>query len=109
MRWSNHINLRITMSPRPGQDGHCGNFDTNPVDDTTDQIRARIGMGVPQHMSLFRAYQPSVPGKRETLNDCPPPKRAKAEQACRAAGRTDMDACTFDACFAGTQYVNEGM
>jgi len=109
MRWSNHINLRITMSARAGQDGHCGNFNGNAADDTTDQIRARIGLGVAQGESLFRAYQPAVPGKRKTLADCPPPQKAKAEQTCREAGRPDLMACTFDACFAGEQYVNEGM
>merc|ERR1719215_1431662 len=88
MRWSNHINLRITMAPRAGQDGHCGNANNDPADDTTDAIRARIGMGVPQGESLFRTYTPAVPGKRETLSDCPPAKKAQAEQACRAAGRT---------------------
>merc|ERR1712039_1128973 len=42
MRWSNHINLRITMTPRAGQDGHCGNFNNSPADDTTDAIRSRF-------------------------------------------------------------------
>merc|ERR1719188_2513592 len=91
MRWSNHVNVRITMAARPGQDGHCGNFNGNPGDDTQDAIRARIGLGVPQGESLFRAYMPAVPGKRETLADCPPAKKAQAQTACTAAGRTDME------------------
>jgi len=109
MRWSNHINLRITMTPRAGQDGHCGNFNQNPGDDTTVSIRDRIGMGVPQSESLFRVYMPAVPGKRPTLNECPPAKKQQATAACSMAHRTDMNECIFDACFAGTQYVNEGM
>jgi hypothetical protein len=108
MRWSNHINVRITMAPDAGQDGHCGNFNGNPADDTTEAIRARIGLGVPQAESLFRAYVPAVPGKKETLADCPAAKKVQAQQACQAAGRTD-ESCVFDACFAGSQYVNEGM
>jgi hypothetical protein len=108
MRWSNHLNLRITMTPRQGQDGHCGNFDGNPADDNTDAIRARVGLGVAQSESLFRTYQVSVPGKRETVNDCPPDKRTAAEAQCKQAGRTDLQECIFDACFAGPQYVNEG-
>jgi len=31
-----------------------------------------------------------------------------AQAACGKAGRTDMETCIFDACFAGPQYVNEG-
>jgi hypothetical protein len=110
MRWANHINLRITMSSVPGQDGHCGNFNGNPGDDTTDQIRARIGLGVPQGESLFRAYQPAVPGQRKTVDECEAGKRAAATQSCTAAGHTgaNLDGCIFDACFAGPQYVNEG-
>jgi len=109
MRWSNHINLRITMTPRPGQDGHCGNFNQNPADDSTDGIRARIGMSVPQSESLFRVYMPAVPGKHKTIADCEPTQKEMAQRACGKAGRTDMEACIFDACFAGPQYVNEGM
>jgi len=113
MRWSNHVNLRIVMTPRQGgQDGHCGNFNGNPADDTTDTIRARIGMEVPQAESLFRfytPYHPASPGKRKTIADCEPAKRAAAQQECHTAGRTDMDACMFDACFAGEQYIDEGV
>jgi len=109
MRWANHINLRIIMAPQPGQDGHCGNFNGNPGDDTTDAIRTRIGMGVAQPESLFRTYMAAVPGQRKTINDCEPATRAEADAACKAAGRSDLQACTFDYCFAGKQYVNEGM
>lgn len=109
MRWANHINLRITMPPKPGLDGHCGTFNGNPGDDTTDAIRTRIGLAVPQSESLFRSYLAAVPGKRETVADCPADKKAQAAAACQAAGRTDTDQCIFDACFAGTQYVKEGM
>merc|ERR1712146_738661 len=92
MRWSNHINVRITMAPRPGQDidGHCGNFNGNAADDTTDAIRTRVGMGVSQAESLFRAYQASVPGKRPSIDDCEPRKRDMAKAACGKAGRKDI-------------------
>jgi hypothetical protein len=110
MRWANHVNVRITMPPAAGQDGHCGNFNGNPGDDTTDQIRARVGLGVPQGESLFRAYQPAVPGQRRSINDCEATKRAAAQQSCAQAGHMGemLDGCIFDACFAGAQYVNEG-
>merc|ERR1712039_751893 len=104
MRWSNHMGMRVTMPPQPGQDGHCGNANNNAADDTTDRIRARVGYGVPQSQSLFRAYMPAVPGKRENLDDCPAAKKIQAQQECQAAGRSDLHACMFDACFAGKQY-----
>jgi len=109
MRWSNHINLRIAMTPRQEQDGYCGNFNGNPADDTTDAIRTRVGMGVPEAESLFRVYQPALPGKKKTIADCEPAKRAAAQQECRTAGRRDVNACVFDACFAGPQYIDEGV
>merc|ERR1719284_1077021 len=91
MRWSNHVNVRITMAPRPGQDGHCGNFNGNAADDTTDSIRTRVGMGVSQAESLFRAYRAPLPGKRPSIDDCEPGKRQQAQAACEKAGRTDIE------------------
>jgi len=112
MRWSNHINLRITMPPLAGQDGHCGNFNANPGDDSTEQIRDRVGLGVPRGESLFRTYQAAKPGKRQSVDDCPAHKRAKAEKDCKDAfpgiKQEKLTDCIFDACFAGKQYVNEG-
>mmetsp|Transcript_121029 Transcript_121029/g.314322 ORF Transcript_121029/g.314322 Transcript_121029/m.314322 type:complete len:540 (+) Transcript_121029:73-1692(+) len=112
MRWSNHINLRITMPPLPGIDGHCGNFNQNPGDDTTEQIRDRIGLSVPQGESLFKTYQAAKKGQRKTVNECEAPKRAKAEEDCKKAfpgiAGMKLTDCTFDACFAGKQYLNEG-
>jgi hypothetical protein len=112
MRWSNHINLRLTMAPIAGMDGHCGNFNADPGDDTTEQIRTRVGLGVAEPQSLFRNFQASVPGPRKHLGDCPADKRAKAEQACKTAHPhitgVALTDCAFDACFAGEQYVKEG-
>merc|ERR1719464_624193 len=43
-----YINVRITMHAQPGQDGHCGNFNGNPADDTRPMVRQRLGTtGVP--------------------------------------------------------------
>jgi hypothetical protein len=109
MRWSNHINVRITMAPHAGQDGHCGNFNGDSTDDTTDTIRTRVGLGVSEADSLFRHWQAAVPGKRVAITDCDPAKAMAARAQCKKAGRTDIEQCTLDGCYAGQQYIQEGM
>merc|ERR1711879_712528 len=47
-RWNepnegSYVNVKIMMPKQPGQDGHCGNFNGNQVDDDRLQIRARVG------------------------------------------------------------------
>jgi len=56
MRWSHHVNVRIEMSPQPGQEGCCGNFNGDPNDDSVAQIQARQGLSVPIDTSLFNNY-----------------------------------------------------
>merc|ERR1711941_167393 len=49
-----YINTKITMPPQPGQDGQCGNFNGNVVDDSRMAVRARMGKnGVPQDELYF--------------------------------------------------------
>merc|ERR1712125_253655 len=49
-----YMNVRITMSAQPNQDGHCGNFNGNPADDARIQVRARLGVtGVAQGDMMF--------------------------------------------------------
>merc|ERR1712146_823344 len=100
MRWANHINLRITMPPHAGQDGHCGNFNGDSADDTTDKIRTRVGLGVAEAHSLFQHYQAAVPGKKVSITDCEPAKMIAAREKCIKSGRKDIDQCTLDGCFA---------
>lgn len=53
-QWTNadegfFINTRIHMPPQPAQDGYCGNFNGNALDDDRIAIRNRLGhTGVPQ-------------------------------------------------------------
>merc|ERR1712217_597858 len=77
-RWTepsegNYINARITMSAQPGQDGHCGNFNGNQVDDDRLQIRARVGTtGVAQGDLLFPIQKtPIGQSSRPDINNCP--------------------------------------
>merc|ERR1711933_523247 len=107
MRWANHINVRISMPPIAGQDGHCGNFNERPSDDTAEQIRARVGLSVVQAESLFKTYLPAVPGKKVMVDDCPATKRPHAEALCKTgklAGEK-LKACIFDVRFGGDRYA----
>jgi len=113
-RWENHINVRITMAPRVGgQDGHCGNFNGLAEDDTSEQIKARIGMGIVDGECLFHHTSPVRPGPQHSLGECKrehPVKFALALRTCRASDALlDTDrakrGCVFDVCFAGLQYA----
>jgi len=53
-RWPTHIDAMISM-PRPqgDMDGHCGNWNHDPSDDTAAAFRQRLGGQVPKEMNLF--------------------------------------------------------
>merc|ERR1712106_1269598 len=54
-----YVNWKITMHSRPGQDGHCGNFNGNAADDDRLQVRQRVGKtGVAQSELLFKVKTP---------------------------------------------------
>merc|ERR1711979_37698 len=65
MRWANHLNVRVTMSPRPdGQDGACGNNNNDPNDDTEAVLKARIGAIIPSGQLLFHHQAQVAPAAR---------------------------------------------
>merc|ERR1712190_86483 len=113
MRWANHLNVRITMTPREGgQDGSCGNFNGNAVDDATAAIKSRIGQRVPVTDLLFHAAAQVGPGgKTVTITDCQQQKREHAMKICKSkqpgADGKLLESCIFDVCFAGDQYAGE--
>merc|ERR1719394_424318 len=113
MRWANHLNVRITMSPSAdGQDGSCGNFNGNAVDDATAAIKARIGQRVAAAELLFHMAAAVGPGGQHvTVADCQQQKREHAMTICKAkqpsAGGKLLESCIFDVCFAGEQYAGE--
>jgi len=118
MRWANHINVRIDMTPRiGGQDGLCGNFNGNPSDDTTAQIANRIGqLQIPYDELLFHTATPRGARKAPpTLADCKrdEAKFRRAEGLCAksvSANNVLRETCLFDVCFGGPQYaVEDGM
>jgi len=113
MRWANHLNVRITMTPREGgQDGSCGNFNGNMADDSTEAIKSRIGQRVAPADLLFNVPAQVGPGGQHvTITDCAQAKRDHAMEVCKAkqpaAGGKLLESCIFDVCFAGDQYAGE--
>jgi len=114
MRWSNHLNVKITMPPvAGGQDGHCGNMNNNPDDDTEGQIQQRVPGPVPNNgESLFHhPFQVHPQREKLTLEDCDPGRRDEAERLCLQAQPgivgEFLDSCVFDVCFGGDQYAGE--
>jgi len=120
-RWARHIDAIIQMVQQPGgQDGHCGNFNGNPDDDTKELINERVGAPVPEGMSLFPSHQnlgsETVTSQSEaSLADCSEEVKARAQQLCEASfnnegiARTEegMQACVFDVCFGGEEFAGE--
>lgn len=109
-RWTiasegDYVNVRISMHPQPGQDGHCGNFNGDADDDKRTQVRKRLGKtGVPMGELLFNKKTPVVTNKnRPDINDCPEAKLKAAEATCKKAQHTTFPSpgCLIDACFAG--------
>jgi len=113
MRWANHLNVRITMTPREGgQDGACGNFNNNAADDSTAAIKGRIGQRVAASDLIFNVPAQVGPGGQHvTITDCEQSKREHAMQTCKAkqpqATGKLLETCIFDVCFAGDQYAGE--
>jgi hypothetical protein len=113
MRWSNHLNVRITMSAAVGgQDGACGNFNGNAADDSTAAIMSRIGQRIPAAELLFHAAAVVGPGgQHKTIADCVQAKREHAMKLCKGdqpgVGGKLLESCIFDVCFGGDQYAGE--
>ncbi|CAE8596105.1 unnamed protein product [Polarella glacialis] len=114
-RWPEHIDAIIRMPQQlGGQDGHCGNFNLDPSDDTQELILERVGsQQVPAGESLFpNAVVSDAEVRTEgaaasTVADCAPEVRAKAHSACQAAEIPSrlLDACVFDFCFGGEEFA----
>jgi len=112
-RWNepgegDYINMKLVMSAQPNQDGHCGNFNGNPGDDTRPLIRSRIGTtGVPQNELLFRTKTPVTPANRPDLNNCPTDMSEKAKNLCKAKSKNGIPNhdCMVDVCFGGPHFA----
>jgi len=81
-----YINTKITMPRQEGQDGQCGNFNGNPVDDARLLVKARLGLnGVPAEDLLFP--EPKTPINQE-LESCPDTTLVAAHEACKKVTRS---------------------
>jgi len=102
-----YINVKITMSKQPGQDGHCGNFNGDPSDDTRPMIRSRIGTNGVESNLMFRTKTPVKAPNRPDLNDCPVEKAAHAREVCAARDPNGMASkeCMIDVCFGGDAFA----
>ncbi|CAK0899803.1 unnamed protein product [Prorocentrum cordatum] len=115
-RWNepgegDYINVQITTPKQPGQDGHCGNFNGNPADDTRPLIRSRIGTtGVDAANLLFEVKTPVVKPNRPDLNNCPTEKTDHAREVCLRQSSNGMAShdCMVDVCFGGDQFAELG-
>merc|ERR1712060_170139 len=80
-----YINVKITMSAQPGQDGQCGNFNGIPADDARLLVKARLGMnGVAAEDLMFPG--PKTPINQE-LESCPDAALVHAHEACKAVSK----------------------
>jgi len=114
-RWNeagegSYINVKIMMSAQPGQDGHCGNFNSNAADDDRIQIRARVGKtGVAVGELLFHTKTAVVQVNRPDINDCPAAKLDRAKELCKKKEHKFIPSmfCLVDDCFGGDGFVQE--
>jgi len=105
-----YINVRITMHAQPGQDGHCGNFNGNPADDTRPMVRSRLGTtGVPPTQLLFRTKTAVVTANRPDINNCEPTTLENAKSSCKAKEHKFIPSmsCLIDVCFGGNGFAEE--
>merc|ERR1712194_1003307 len=102
-----YVNWKVSMHSRPGQDGHCGNFNGNAADDDRMAVRQRVGtQGVPAGPELlFATKTPVTTANRPDINNCPTATLDAAKADCKATfgGMSPKMSCLLDYCFAGRE------
>eukprot|EP00931_Biecheleriopsis_adriatica_P054716 TRINITY_DN3222_c0_g1_i1.p1 TRINITY_DN3222_c0_g1~~TRINITY_DN3222_c0_g1_i1.p1 ORF type:complete len:518 (-),score=111.52 TRINITY_DN3222_c0_g1_i1:171-1724(-) len=103
-RWPKHIDVIIRMPQQlGGQDGHCGNFNFDPSDDTKELVLERAGSALPAVESLFPIQEAFL------TTGCMPEVRKEAEAFCQAAisveasSQHPLKSCIFDYCFGSRE------
>jgi len=107
-QWFNYIDVTITMSAQPSQDGVCGNFNGNHADDTTETIMQRVGARVRPAENLLSGqanidFTPQM--QKMMAAECDQAKQAAAQAQCTAnlgelvSTANLLDSCKFDECF----------
>lgn len=103
-QWSNYMDVQIQMSKAPGQDGVCGNFNSNFGDDSTQAIMKRIGARVPAGHSLFSS-QAVVEFTHQMAKmmaaECGASQLSQGKGMCvkLGLGGNVLKACEYDWCF----------
>jgi len=100
-----YIDWMIQMHSRPGQDGHCGNFNENATDDDRLEVRQRIGtQGVPAGPELLFASK--TPINHPDINNCPTAilNAAKADCLAMYGGFLPSMNCLTNYCFVYHKY-----
>lgn len=116
LRWENYLDLRLVMPRQPHQDGSCGNFDGNPMDDTTVAIFSRIGARVPAGELLFqnRVDIQLTSVEEKLLHLCPKQQKEKAAAVCprellhvpeAETNRGVLMSCMLDICFGANEHT----
>merc|ERR1712064_149343 len=89
------------MRPVVGQDGVCGNANSNRADDSGLLVHRRFGTGVPAAESLFSHPIPlHVPAATVPEKKCSKEKRLRAEAICRKEIHSlwGLEECVADIC-----------
>merc|ERR1712242_455656 len=82
------------MHAIPGMDGHCGNFNGNPGDDTRPMVRSRLGTtGVPPAELLFASKTAVVTANRPDINNRDPDKLTGAKPPARQKSTSSSPRC----------------
>jgi len=99
MRWDNHLNIKITMTPRAGgQTGVCGNFNGNAADDSGDGQLFRVA---PSENIFPNVIPPSPP---PPIVPCAPARMAQAKILCgHKESAAAIKSCQFDYCQGGSK------
>merc|ERR1712039_629859 len=106
-QWNNYVDVEVEMSPQPGQDGVCGNFNGDHSDDTTQSVIQRVGARVRPSENLLsgRAMIEFTPQMKSMMAaECAATRQASAQAFCSkslgvAAGEVIVQSCMFDECF----------
>jgi len=105
-QWTNYLDVQITMTAQPSQDGVCGNFNGDHSDDTTQTIMKRIGARVRPGANLLsgKALIEFTPQMEKMMAaECEAATRAQGQATCTkslvGASQKEINSCTFDMCF----------
>jgi len=100
MRWPNYMDFRIEMPRQPNQDGSCGNFNGQTMDDTSQAIIQRLGDRVHLADLLFHSQAPerlSSEMQQMMARECQGQALANAKQVCSTSHNPAE--CEYDVCF----------